>query len=182
MIKKKIEVILFLAGLMWAVHVLDWILPLHLKNYGILPRAWKGLIGIPCSPFLHANWVHLVGNTVPFIVLGLLLAALYGRIINHVLITIALAGGGLVWLLGRTSIHIGASGLIYGMAAFLVVYGFIKRNILSVLISIAVIFLYGGSMLTGMLPFQGMISWESHLFSAAAGTWTAYIFRNRVLS
>jgi len=171
----KIKFVLIITAALWVVHVLDWIIPIHLKSFGIIPRTFKGLIGIVFSPFLHANIFHLIGNTVPLLVLCILLVIFYEKIALSVIGTVVVVGGGLVWLLGRSAIHIGASGVIYGIAAFLIAYGIMKKNIISIIVSAFVIFFYGGSMLTGLLPMRGFVSWESHLFSAVAGIFAAYI-------
>jgi len=171
----KIKFVLIITAALWVVHVLDWIIPIHLKSFGIIPRTFKGLIGIVFSPFLHANIFHLIVNTVPLLVLCILLVIFYEKIALSVIGTVVVVGGGLVWLLGRSAIHIGASGVIYGIAAFLIAYGIMKKNIISIIVSAFVIFFYGGSMLTGLLPMRGFVSWESHLFSAVAGIFAAYI-------
>lgn len=178
---QNVMMVLYFIAALWVIHVVNWILPLRLEKLGILPRTAKGLIGIIFSPFLHANLFHLIGNTVPLLVLTLLLVVFYEKIAPSVIGIVVVVGGGLVWLLGRSALHIGASGVIYGIAAFLIAFGIIKRNIISVILAGIVAFLYGGSMLGGILPVHGFVSWESHLFSAAAGVFAAYSLRNRPL-
>lgn len=179
---ENVKFVLFFVAALWVVHVVNWLLSLRLERFGILPRTLRGLIGIIFSPFLHANFLHLIGNTIPLLVLGLLLVIFYEKIAPAVIGIVVIVGGGLVWVLGRSAIHIGASGVIYGIAAFLIVYGFIKKNVVSIILSLIVAFLYGGSMLTGVLPVQGFVSWESHLFSAAAGVFAAYSLRKQRVS
>ncbi|MCP5048346.1 MAG: rhomboid family intramembrane serine protease [bacterium] len=179
---EKINYVLILVAVLWAIHVIDWILPLELNSLGIVPRTLRGLVGIVASPFLHADPYHLIGNTIPLLVLGIILVSFYDEIALPVLGVIVGVGGGLVWLLGRNAhntVHIGASGVIYGIAAFLVAYGVMTKNLRSILIAGAVALLYGSSMLTGLLPFHRYVSWEGHLFSAAAGVLAAYIFSQR---
>jgi len=176
--ENKITLVLFMAAIMWLVHVVNWLLPYELNNFGILPRTARGLIGIVAAPFLHANWLHLIGNTIPFVVLGLLLVIFYDRHAVSVIGFVMFFGGGLIWALGRSAFHVGASGLIYGMAAFLFFFGIFKKNILSIAVSAIVGFLYGGTMITGILPVRGFVSWESHLFCAAAGVLAAYLLKN----
>ncbi len=168
-----------MVAALWIVFAVDWILPFDLRNLGIVPRTTRGLIGIVASPFLHANLFHLISNTIPFLILGLLLVIFYEKLAPAVIGIVVIVGGGLVWLLGRSASHIGASGVIYGMAAFLIAYGLIKRDIIPILLSVVVAILYGGSMLSGVLPLRGFISWESHLFSAISGVFAAYTLRNR---
>lgn len=177
----NIKFILYFVAALWVVHVAGWIFP-FLKNFGILPRTLRGLIGIAASPFLHANIYHLISNTVPLLVLGFLLVIFYEKIAPSVIGIVVIVGGGLVWLLGRSAMHIGASGVIYGIAAFLVAYGLMKRKIMPVLISIIVAFFYGGSMLMGILPTRGYISWESHLFSALSGIFAAFVLNSQTQS
>ncbi len=176
---EKIKLVFFIVAAMWAIYGIDLILHYQLNAWGIIPRTSKGLIGIVASPFLHANLAHLIGNTIPLVVLIILLVVIYEKIAPSVIGVIVVVGGGLVWILGRTANHIGASGVIYGTAAFLIFYGIMKKNVVSIVIAALVIFLFGGSMLSGLMPFQTYISWEGHLFSAAAGVLAAYIYRNR---
>jgi membrane associated rhomboid family serine protease len=178
---QKIQVFFVFVALLWGIHLLDWLLPVNLNSFGIIPRTTRGLIGIAASPLLHANLFHLIGNTVPLLALGLILISFYDEVAFGVIGVIIVVGGSLVWILGRTANHIGASGVIYGIAAFLIAYGIIKKKILSILIAAIVVFVYGGSMVTGLLPFQSYISWEGHLFSAAAGVLAAYMYSQRPL-
>ena len=169
----------YLVCTIWAIYLVDLILPLRLNGFGIIPRTTGGLIGIPLTNFLHANFRHLVSNTVPLFVLTLLLMLFYRKIFFDVLLVIIGCGGLLVWLLARTANHIGASMLIYGLAAFLISFGLLKRELAPVIVSIIVALVYGLGMLGGLLPFHGFISWEGHLFGAVAGIFAAYLFRNR---
>jgi len=175
----NIRFILYFVASLWVVHIVDWLLPYNLKSLGILPRNLKGLIGIFTAPFLHANLYHLISNTVPLLVLGVLLVIFYDRVALSVITFVIIVGGSLVWLLGRSAIHIGASGVIYGIAAFLIAYGIMRRKLVPVILSIVVAFIYGGSMLTGLLPGRGIVSWESHLFSAIAGVLAAFSLQDR---
>jgi membrane associated rhomboid family serine protease len=166
----------YLVCAIWAVYLADVLLPWRLNACGIVPRTAKGLIGILFSPFLHAGLGHLVSNTVPLFVLSLLLTLFYRKIFFQVMAVIIGCGGLLVWLFARPANHIGASLLIYGLAAFLASYGLLKREFIPALVSIVVIFVYGAGMFSGLLP-QGCISWEGHLFGAIAGGMAAYQFR-----
>ncbi|MCI5189182.1 MAG: rhomboid family intramembrane serine protease [Candidatus Electrothrix sp. AS4_5] len=163
----------------WVIYFLDLILPLHLNAHGIIPRTTAGFVGIPLTNFLHANLRHLISNTVPLFVLSLLLTLFYRKIFLEVLVVIIGCGGMLVWLLARSANHIGASMLIYGLAAFLISYGLLKRELIPVIVSVVVALVYGIGMLNGLLPFHGFISWEGHLFGAIGGVFAAYLFRNK---
>ncbi len=147
---------------------------------GLEPRTWHGLIGIPAMPFLHANLRHLLSNTVPLFVLLVLLAGSRARTWESVG-TIMLLGGGLLWLFGRAqindqpAIHVGASGLIFGLVAFLILSGILERRVIPMFISALVAFLYGGSLITNILPTaDAKVSWEGHLYGAIAGGLVAY--------
>ncbi|MCI5219088.1 MAG: rhomboid family intramembrane serine protease [Candidatus Electrothrix sp. LOE2] len=169
----------YLICTIWAVYLVDLILPIRLNAYGIVPRTLGGLPGIPLTNFLHVNLRHLISNTVPLFVLSLLLTLFYRKIFFNVLIVIIGCGGLLVWIFARTANHIGASMLIYGLAAFLISYGLLKREIITVIVSVVVALVYGLGMLGGMLPVHGFISWEGHLFGAVGGVFAAYLFRKR---
>ncbi|XOF33557.1 MAG: rhomboid family intramembrane serine protease [Candidatus Electrothrix sp. YB6] len=166
----------YLVCTIWAVYLLDIALPCHLNAYGIVPRTFRGLAGILFSNFLHVGLGHLISNTVPLFVLSLLLILFYPRIFFQVIAVIIGCGGMLVWIFARSANHIGASMLIYGLTAFLVSYGLMKKKIIPALVSIFVAFVYGAGMLGGLLP-HGFISWEGHLFGAVGGGIAAYLLR-----
>ncbi|WP_446009528.1 rhomboid family intramembrane serine protease [Candidatus Electrothrix sp.] len=169
----------YLVCTIWAIYLVDLILPLRLNSYGIIPRTTGGLIGIPLTNFLHVNIRHLISNTVPLFVLTLLLSLFYRKIFFDVILLIIGCGGLLVWVLARTANHIGASMLIYGLAAFLISSGILNRKLVPAIVSIIIALVYGVGMLNGLSPFHGFISWEAHLFGAVAGVFAAYLFRKR---
>jgi membrane associated rhomboid family serine protease len=175
----KVKLVILGVASLWVIFGVNLLFHLHLNRLGIVPRTTKGLVGIIAAPFLHANLVHLISNTIPLLVLSLLLVIFYEKIAPAVVSLIVIVGGGLVWLLARQANHIGASGLIYGLAAFLIVYGIIKKNLVSIILSVLVAVIYGSSMLSGLLPTYRFVSWESHLFGAAAGVLAAYAHKNR---
>lgn len=150
-----------------------------INQFGIIPRTPWGLLGIFTSPFLHGNIRHLVSNTIPLIVLLVILNYFYKKKAVNVIAFTIIIGGLFVWIFARNANHIGASGLIYGLAAFLIANGFIEKKILSLVISTGVILLYGG-LIWGVLPSTyGRISWESHLFGAIAGILIAFILKGQ---
>ncbi|MBD1924019.1 rhomboid family intramembrane serine protease [Microcoleus sp. FACHB-831] len=147
----------------------------RLNLYGIAPRTTIGLRGILFAPFLHANLPHVVANTVPFLVLGWLI--MLREISDFFIVTAAsmLVGGLGVWLFGApNSIHIGASGVIFGYLGFLLLRGFFERSAIAVILSLIVCFFYGG-VLWGVLPSRVGISWEGHLFGLIGGVIAARI-------
>lgn len=170
--------VLVLVGLMWVSELLDLLTPLQLDAYGIRPREADGLVGIVLSPFLHLGLPHLVANTSGLLVLGGLVATTT-RHLWVVTAGVVLLGGAAVWLLGAPrTVVIGASGVVYGYAAFLVVYGIVSRRIVPALVGVLVAVLYGG-LLWGVLPLQPGISWQGHLFGGAAGVMMAVVLGRR---
>ena len=160
---------IFLA-IIWGVYFIDLLLPfINFREYGIVPRTFSGLSGVFLAPLLHGNFFHLLSNTFPLFVLLFLLFKFYPKKALETCIAITIMGGFLVWLLGRTSIHIGASGLIYGIAVFVVTMGIYSKKFINVVVSLFVIFFYGG-LVWGLLPTRNhYISWEGHLFGALSG-------------
>ncbi len=172
-IRDELHGVLLFIGVVWAVFFLSYLFP-SLVSFGVTPRTLHGLVGIAAMPFLHANLHHIVANTVPLFVLLALLAGSNARSWEVVLGIIVL-GGLLLWLFGRSATHIGASGLVFGLIVFLIVSGFLEKRPLSLLIAVIVGFLYGGSLISGILPrFGSQISWGGHLWSAMAGGIVAY--------
>ena len=162
---------LFLAAI-WGVFVLDQFLPL--EAFGLVPRHFQGLAGIVAMPFLHGSLGHLIGNTIPLAVTLLLLA---GSRANSkiIVVLIALLSGAGLWLFGRTALHIGASGLVFGLIAFHIFAGYFERRMRSISIALVVGFLYAGTLLQGVLPLQKGVSWDGHLMGAFAGALVALL-------
>ncbi len=173
-IQEELKWVLIFIAILWSVRLVDFVLPVDFNTYGLRPRSVGGLIGIPLTPFLHGGWGHLISNTIPLAILLLLLA---GSRTNSIAIVagLILLGGLLLWLFGRSSVHVGASGLVYGLIAFLIGSGFLERRLVPMLIAFLVLFLYGGTMLWGVLPSMNQgVSWDGHLFGAIAGGLLAY--------
>ena len=160
--------------LMWLAFTIDLSF-FELSSYGIRPRTIPGLIGILAAPLLHGNIPHLISNTFPLLFLGTTLFFFYDRIAKYVFYHVYVVTGLLVWIFARPSIHIGASGLIYGLASFLIFFGLFRRDIRSLVISLVIIFFYG-TIFYGVLPTQPGVSWESHLMGAIVGGWNALYF------
>jgi membrane associated rhomboid family serine protease len=160
----------------WAIKAWELINNVSLAGLGIEPRTLHGLIGIILAPLLHGDIKHLLSNSIPLLVLGTALIYFYGRISYPVFGMLWLWIGLLVWMFARPSHHIGASGIIYGLAAFLFFSGFIKKNTGLLAISLLVTIFYGG-MVWGILPVSSGISWESHLAGLMVGLLLAWIFK-----
>ena len=171
-----------LMAVLWVLFIVDYYLFGGLLGYyyGIHPREAAGLPGIVLSPVFHGSWGHLLSNSVPFLSLTALLVFFYPRLWARVLASLWLGTGILVWLLGRSgAYHIGASGVIYALAAFLAFSGFFRRDFRAIAVSLLVLFYYGG-MIVGILPGQEGISWESHLLGLVMGVVGAYAYRGEL--
>jgi membrane associated rhomboid family serine protease len=162
-----------LVFLMWLVYTVQYRFLMDLSWLGIYPRTWQGLLGVFAAPLIHGNVVHLISNTIPLMFLGWTLFFFYERIGSRVFVICYFGTNVLVWLFGRSFIHIGASGLLYALAAFLAFFGIFRRDLKSIVISLAIIFFYGG-LIYGVLPMQEGVSWESHLFGAVVGAICAW--------
>jgi membrane associated rhomboid family serine protease len=163
--------------LMYAVYAIGLFIPI--TNFGIVPRTIDGLIGVFTAPFLHRGIWHLVSNTIPLIVLLTVLNHFYPKKTISVVLFIVLAGGMLVWVFARSANHIGASGLIYGLAAFLIANGVLERKFIPILVSISVAVVYGG-LIWGVFPsLRTYISWEGHLFGAVSGVLIAFLLKKK---
>ncbi len=154
--------------LIWAIELVNWTLDHRLSQFGIIPRSAQGLIGIPLGPFLHGSIAHLALNTVPLLVLSGLVILQGLRVFLQTSIFIVLAGGALLWLFGRSASHVGASVLIFGYFGYLIARAWYARRIDSLIVAAITVVLYG-SLIWGVLPSTGQVSWEGHLFGLIAG-------------
>lgn len=178
-LQSALKVLFGIVAIFWVVEILDQIvMGGRLDLYGIDPRDAEGLPGIVLAPFLHGGFGHLVSNTVPFLVLGGLLAVRGKSRFIKVSIIIALMTGAAVWLLARDAIHIGASGVVFGYLGYHLAAGYYERSPQAILIAIGVGVLYGG-LIWGVLPGQPGISWEGHLFGLGSGVATASMYKPR---
>jgi membrane associated rhomboid family serine protease len=168
---------LFVAGLWW-IHMLEVWLQRPLGALGVRPGEIDGLIGVVTGPLIHGSVEHLVGNTLPLLVLGTLTLSVYRRSAGRAIALIWLLSGLGIWLFGRTSSHIGASGLSHGLMFFLFALGLLRRDRAAIGAMLIAFFLYGGMLLT-VLPGDPKVSWEAHLFGALAGVIAALIWRHR---
>lgn len=165
--------------LIWAIEVVDVAVGNDLDALGIEPRDAGGLGGIVLAPFLHGGFGHLLGNTPPLVVLGVLVALDGTKRLLLVSAIVTLLGGLGVWLIGpELTVHIGASGLVFGLATYLASKGLFDRRLVSVGIGVLVLVLFGGTLLTGLVPEEG-ISWQGHLCGAIAGVIAARILVGR---
>jgi membrane associated rhomboid family serine protease len=158
--------------IIWASFALSLILSFDMAVLGIYPRTFHGLIGILLAPMVHGSLLHLISNTLPLLFLGVVLFLFYDKIAKRVFFQCYFFTNILVWIFARPSLHIGASGLVYGIASFLIFFGLFRKDIKSIIISIIILLLYGG-LVYGIFPQQPGVSWESHLMGALVGLTTA---------
>ncbi|MFO8021867.1 MAG: rhomboid family intramembrane serine protease [Perlabentimonas sp.] len=163
--------------ILWLIAISEYVLNANFHFLGINPRTISGLIGIVLSPFIHGDFNHLLSNSVPLLVMGTGIIYFYRSLSYKVFLIIWLVSGACVWLAGRPSYHIGASGIVYGLAAFLFFSGVIRRDTRLAAISLVVVFLYG-SMIWGVFPFWPSVSWEGHLFGGISGAICAVAFKD----
>lgn len=159
-------------ALIWVVFVFDRFLAL--EQFGLIPRTGRGLLGIIAMPFLHSDLGHIISNTIPLAVSLLLLAGSRANS-GAIVVLITLLAGSSLWLFGREAIHIGASGLVFGLIAFHIFSGIFERRFKSIAIALLIGGLYAGTLLNGVMPFQKGVSWDGHLLGAIAGAIVALI-------
>lgn len=175
-IRRAIEYSLAFVAIFWVTQVIKYLTGVTLAGWGILPRSVDGLIGIITAPLIHANFEHLIANTLPFFVLNCLLFIFYEKKAFTYLFLIWLTAGLFTWIIGRYASHIGASGIIYGLASFLVFGGILSKNWKLILVSIFVLVFYSG-LIWGIFPTERHISWEGHLAGALSGLLWAFLYR-----
>lgn len=162
--------------IIWSVKIFEIVFDYDFTEYGVLPRKLNGLIGILFSPLIHSDVNHLLSNSLPVIILCLLIFNFYSQIAKKILIYLYFISGLWLWCIGRESFHIGASGLIYAMASFLFFSGILRKNSQLSAVALLVIFIYGG-LFWGLFPIHKNVSWEGHLTGFIAGILVSFIFR-----
>jgi len=171
-------VALAFVALLAVVYGITSFFDLDVARFGVRPREGWGLIGVLVAPLVHGDFGHLAANALPLAMVGAALIFLYPTCAGIVLATVYLGSGLAVWLFGRSSSHIGASGLVYGMVAFVFVSGIIRRDRRALALALLVSFVYG-SLVWGVLPIRPGVSWESHLAGAAIGAVLAIALKGR---
>lgn len=169
------RLVLGLVAVMWISEIIDSIADHRLDQYGIEPRDTDGLTGVVAAPFLHVGFDHLISNTVPFVLLGFAIAL--GGAVRVALVTaiVMLIGGLGTWLVAPgNTLHIGASGVVFGYATYLLTRGIFNRSVLELAMGAVVGVIWGGVLLGGLVPQDG-ISWQGHLFGAIGGIVAARI-------
>jgi membrane associated rhomboid family serine protease len=168
------------VAFLWFVQLTNWATDVDVGSRGNRPREPDGLIGIVLAPLVHGSFEHLIANSGPLIVLGTVMLYLYPTSAPAALPAVYVGSGAAVWLAARGGAHVGASGLIYGLAAYVLVAGLIRRDRRAIAASLIVFFLYG-ALVWGVLPIERGVSWESHLAGALIGAAMAIALRHRDL-
>ncbi|WP_167609374.1 rhomboid family intramembrane serine protease [Maribellus sediminis] len=166
--------------LMWIVKILELTSGYSLVEFGIFPLRLDGLQGVLFSPFIHADFSHLFSNSLPLFILGFMLIYFYRRISYRIFFLLYFLSGISTWLMGREAWHIGASGVVYALAAFHFVSGIIRSDVRLLTLSVVVVFLYGG-LVWGLLPIRPEISWEGHLSGTISGVVLAFYYRKYII-
>jgi membrane associated rhomboid family serine protease len=162
-----------MAAVMWVVEVVDSLDSHRLDQWGIKPHHVDGLVGIVTAPFLHVSFDHLISNTVPFVVMGCAIALNGAARVAAVTAIVALAAGLGTWLIGPSnSVHVGASGVVFGYATYLISRGAFNRSALELGMGVLVAVIWGSALLSGVLPHEH-ISWQGHLCGGAGGVLAA---------
>ncbi len=168
-----------LVGIMWAVEVVNSLDSYRLDKDGIVPRSLSHLDGVLFAPFLHASWSHLISNSVPFVILGLAIALAGAVRLLEVSAIVALTSGLGTWLIAPSnSVTVGASGIVFGYAAYLISRGVFTRRALEILLGVVVLVVFGVTLLYDLIPHSG-ISWQAHLFGAIGGVIAASLLSER---
>jgi membrane associated rhomboid family serine protease len=175
---KNLRIPANMVFIMWGSFALQEWGGLNLAPFGIFPRQPFALLGILTAPLVHGNIVHLVSNTFPILILGGVMFYFYDKVARQVFFICYIGSGILVWLFARPAFHIGASGVIYGIAFFVIFIGFFRKDFKSTLISIIVVIFYGG-LFYGILPTQSGVSWEAHLLGGLVGLACAFFFSTK---
>ncbi len=170
---KNIQTALKIVSLPWLIYFLDAILPVELRGYGIQPRQIEGLWGIAAAPLLHGGLGHLAANTGALFILSAVSLSYNRKLTVLALLFITIGGGGLVWLFGKgQSLHIGSSGIVFGLIGFLMFLGIFRREWKALMISVLVALVYGGTLLSLLTRTPG-ISWSGHFFGFITGIMAA---------
>jgi membrane associated rhomboid family serine protease len=173
----SLEIVIFVMALLWGIYFLNLVLPVDLRIYGIRPRSVSGLTGILFAPFLHYSIGHLLSNSLALAPL-LFFSLVYSRRLTlEAVIFIALVGGMGTWLCGgRHSVHLGASGIIFGLIGYLLTIGLFRREFLALIVSLAMAFYYGWALFSLFVVLPG-VSWVGHFFGFVAGVFAAWFTR-----
>jgi membrane associated rhomboid family serine protease len=180
-VRENVEIALVCVALLWIIYFVDLFLPFDLRGYGIRPRSIDGLIGLAVSPFLHSGLRHLLSNSIALVPL-LSISLMYSRKLTvEVVLGSALVGGGFVWLFGSSNtVHIGASGVIFGLIGYLLTIGIFRRELLALAVSFIVASYYGWTLFSLFIVLPG-VSWSGHFFGFLSGVFAAWLTRGNTI-
>lgn len=171
--KMNLHFIAIIIGILLGIHIMNFLLGYRLNLLGLYPRTKHGLVGIIFAPLLHGSFTHLIFNAIPlFILLNFILLKGIHQAITITLL-IALVSGCCVWLVGRKSFHVGASGIIMGYWGFLLSDAIQHPSVVTIFLALTCLYYFGG-FISSLLPEEGS-SWESHLFGFLSGLAVTYI-------
>jgi membrane associated rhomboid family serine protease len=176
LLKLAVRLAVGFVVLLSLIHLMNWGLDLDPWPFGVRPREWTGLVGIVTGPLVHSDFAHLFANSLPLATVGAAMLFLYPNSALRVLPSVYLGSGLLVWLFGRGAVHLGASGLVYGLVSYVFVAGLLRRDRRAIAASLLVVLMYG-SLAWGVLPIQPGVSWETHLSAAVIGVLFALALR-----
>ncbi len=174
--QRAVSIPLGFVSILWIILGVNELLHLGLSRFGVYPRVTEGLIGILTMPLVHADFAHLFSNSFPLLVLGFAVYLFYPSIATRVMLLIYFGSGALVWAAARPSFHIGASGIVYGLIAFVFFSGIFRKDVRSVILALITVFLYGGA-IVGIFPVNPGVSWEGHLYGSLVGIVCSWAFR-----
>ncbi|MDX5418266.1 MAG: rhomboid family intramembrane serine protease [Hymenobacteraceae bacterium] len=169
---------LFVA-LIWLIALLVYLTGEELTWLGIRPREFFGLIGVVAGPLIHSGLIHLLSNSFPLVLLSGFILFLHRPVALRVIVLVYVLSGLFTWFIGRNAYHVGASGVVYGLAGFLLFNGIMRRDRAGLAVSLAILFLYGG-LFYGLFPSEERISWEGHLGGLVAGLVAAVVYGENV--
>jgi membrane associated rhomboid family serine protease len=174
-------IVAVVVAVMWVAEIIDLVPGTPFDSWGVRPRSLRGLVGVPLMPFLHDGFRHLFGNTIPFLVMGCAIASGSAARFFRVAAIVGVTAGMGVWVFARSgTVHIGASGIVFGFLTYLLARGVIARKVMWILGGLVVLVVYGG-ILWGLLPTPG-VSWTGHVFGAVGGVLAAWVLHRRTPS
>lgn len=173
--REGLALLIGIVGLLWVVEVINTLDSNHLDFDGIYPRNFDRLWGVLTSPFLHVSFAHLISNTIPFVFLGVIIAMRGAKRLAAVTAIVIIVGGLGTWLIAPAGVStIGASGVVFGYAAYLLTRGLFDRSAVEVLIGVVVAVVWGGALVASLVPHYG-ISWQAHACGAVGGIVAAWL-------
>ncbi len=180
LLKKRLRWPLAFVASLWIVHLTKIFLGWDLGFLGVLPQTKQGLIGIFTAPFIHGDLPHLISNTIPLVGMLLIMVLVYPRVAFKSFMLIYVLTGISVWIFGRKMVfHIGASGVVYGLVAFVFWSGVFRRSMKSIVLALIMVVIYT-PMFAGIFPNKEGVSWESHLLGAIMGVFTSFYFKQEL--